>query len=99
MMATYGYKPLPKDDPFVTRSEIMVEALARAGLPTNYLVNIFPALRHVPEWFPFAGFKRECVKWRALRDQVVDEPLEWVQTQMVCSIQSRDYIEANVLKW
>ncbi|QRV77605.1 cytochrome P450 family protein [Ceratobasidium sp. AG-Ba] len=82
MMATYGYKPLPKDDPFVTRSEIMVEALARAGLPTNYLVNIFPVLRHVPKWFPFATFKRECEKWRALRDQVVDEPLEWVQTQL-----------------
>ncbi|QRW06549.1 cytochrome P450 family protein [Ceratobasidium sp. AG-Ba] len=82
MMATYGYKPLPKDDPFVTRSEIMVEALARAGLPTNYLVNIFPVLRHVPKWFPFATFKRECDKWRALRDQVVDEPLEWVQTQL-----------------
>ncbi|CAE6440072.1 unnamed protein product [Rhizoctonia solani] len=111
MLATYGYKPLPKDDPFVTRSETMVEALARAGLPTNYLVNIFPVLRYVPSWFPFAGFKRECVKWRALRDQVVDEPLKWVKEQMskgtaIPSFSSlllqqygKDPIEYNTIKW
>ncbi|KDN48283.1 hypothetical protein RSAG8_02875, partial [Rhizoctonia solani AG-8 WAC10335] len=111
MLATYGYKPLPKDDPFVTRSETMVEALARAGLPTNYLVNIFPVLRHVPSWFPFAGFKRECVKWRALRDQVVDEPLKWVKEQIskgtaIPSFSSlllqqygEDPVEYNTIKW
>ncbi|KAJ1303433.1 hypothetical protein OPQ81_011624 [Rhizoctonia solani] len=111
MLATYGYKPLSQEDPFVARSEIMVEALARAGLPTNYLVNIFPVLRHIPSWFPFAGFKRECVKWRALRDQVVDEPLRWVKEQMskgavIPSFSSlllqqcgKNPVEYNTIKW
>ncbi|KAG8686686.1 hypothetical protein FRC09_013975 [Ceratobasidium sp. 395] len=111
MMATYGYKPLPKDDPFVTRSEVMVEALARAGLPTNYLVNIFPVLRYIPKWFPFAGWKRECDKWRELRDQVVDEPLEWVQAQLDKGVAlpsfsslllqqyGKDPVEYDTIKW
>ncbi|KAB5589224.1 O-methylsterigmatocystin oxidoreductase [Ceratobasidium theobromae] len=111
MLATYGYKPLPKDDPFVTRSEVMVEALARAGLPTNYLVNVFPILRHVPSWFPLTGFKRECVKWRVLRDQVVDEPMEWVEAQvsegtaipsfvsMLLQQYGKNPVEYETIKW
>ncbi|THG92813.1 hypothetical protein EW026_g8223, partial [Hermanssonia centrifuga] len=33
--------------------------LSKAAVPSNYLVNIFPALIYVPRWFPGAGWKRK----------------------------------------
>ena len=40
-------------------------------------------VRHLPTWFPGAGFKRKAVQWRAKMEEFVDKPYEMVQERMV----------------
>lgn len=41
-------------------------------------------MRFVPAWFPFATFKREAARHRALFSKVDTAPHEWAKKQMVC---------------
>jgi hypothetical protein len=40
-------------------------------------------VRHVPAWMPGAGFQRLAAAGRAMRDDMVNTPLELVQSRMV----------------
>ena len=41
------------------------------------LIIIFDNLvRHIPAWFPGAGFKRKALKWRESVKEMVDEPFD-----------------------
>ncbi len=41
-------------------------------------------VRYLPLWFPGAGFKRKAAEWRALMQEFVDIPFEFVKQSMVC---------------
>ncbi|CAE7123524.1 unnamed protein product, partial [Rhizoctonia solani] len=69
----YGYKVESSNDPLVSRTQKLTSYLAYSLLPSNYLVNIIPALRHVPDWFPGTGWKREASKWRKEKENLIDE--------------------------
>lgn len=53
----YGYDVAPKDDHYVKLVESTRPAFG-LGLSPKWLVNSFPALRHIPSWLPGAGFKQ-----------------------------------------
>ncbi|KAJ7200308.1 cytochrome P450 [Mycena pura] len=59
MSAAYGITVLPENDPYVKLAE---EA------------DSVPALMHIPEWFPGAGFKRKAKEWRKLSQALIDSP-------------------------
>ncbi|CAE7168317.1 unnamed protein product [Rhizoctonia solani] len=69
----YGYEVESSNDPLAKRTQKLISYLACALLSSNYLVNVVPALRHVPDWFPGAGWKREASKWRKEKESLVDE--------------------------
>ncbi|KAF9552395.1 cytochrome P450, partial [Agrocybe pediades] len=48
----YGLPVQQRDDPYVDLAERSTNSLNRAVLPGNFLINIIPALRYVPEFFP-----------------------------------------------
>jgi len=54
----YGIPIKGKDDPYVDLAEKAIEYLNAGVLPGNFLVNIVPVLKYVPELFPGAGFQR-----------------------------------------
>ncbi|KAF8999431.1 cytochrome P450 [Cyathus striatus] len=59
----YGIKIKPFNDPYVSFSRETLGKAAEAGVPGRYLVDIVPLLKHVPEWMPGAGFKRQAKIW------------------------------------
>jgi len=61
--ALYGFGVKPIDDPYVIAVEKGMEDLTKGLLPGAFLVDAFPILKHVPEWFPGAGFKRNAREW------------------------------------
>ncbi|CAE7210616.1 unnamed protein product, partial [Rhizoctonia solani] len=69
----YGYEVASSNDPLAERTQKVVAYLAYAAITSNYLVNLIPALRHVPDWFPGTGWKREASKWRKEKDNLIDE--------------------------
>ncbi|QRW22645.1 cytochrome P450 family protein [Rhizoctonia solani] len=53
---------------------------------TNFYVNIFPILAHVPDWAPGAGWKRTIRRWRDQKARASLAPLEWTKAQIEAGV-------------
>ncbi|KAJ7639928.1 cytochrome P450 [Mycena rosella] len=82
MPVAYGIDVLPADDPYVTLAHKAVHTFSIATVPGLYLVNTFPILKHIPAWFPFAGFKRQAEEWRKLSRAMLEVPFAETKRQM-----------------
>ncbi|KAG8722199.1 hypothetical protein FRC09_006639 [Ceratobasidium sp. 395] len=51
-------------------------------LHSHFLVNTFPALVRVPDWFPWTDWKRIAKEWKANKDNAVDTPYYWAKSQL-----------------
>jgi hypothetical protein len=40
-------------------------------------------VKHIPTWFPGAGFKRDAIVWKAKMLEMVNNPYERVKEEMV----------------
>jgi hypothetical protein len=80
---TYGLKPSEKDDHFVRLAAAGAAESSRVALKGFFMVDIFPILKHLPKWFPGAGFLLEAEKSKALSTRFVDEPFAAAQKMMV----------------
>ncbi|QRV85553.1 cytochrome P450 family protein [Ceratobasidium sp. AG-Ba] len=78
----YGYSIRTSDDSFAMSLKELAENATRACLPSNFLVNVFPMLVHVPGWMPGAGWKRAAQKWREQQESTTNAAYEWTRAQM-----------------
>ncbi|KAJ7211176.1 cytochrome P450 [Mycena pura] len=83
MDIAYGIKVLPSDDPYIQMVEQAVHNLSNASIPGAFLVDIFPALKYVPSWFPGAGFKRKAKEWRKGVREVLEKPFQETKRNIV----------------
>ncbi|GLB39728.1 putative cytochrome p450 [Lyophyllum shimeji] len=79
---SYGYEVKEVGDPLVELVDQAMEQFSSSTAPGAYLVDVLPILRHVPSWFPGAGFKRTAKSWAVTMNQMVDEPHQFVKHQM-----------------
>ncbi|PPQ96482.1 hypothetical protein CVT26_010476 [Gymnopilus dilepis] len=79
---SHGYEVQEKDDPFVTLADLATEQFSLSTTPGGFLVNLIPALRHVPSWFPGAGFKRTAKEWARTLAVMAEGPHQFVKQQM-----------------
>lgn len=59
----------------------------QATQPGRFLVDVFPWLRFVPEWFPGAGWKKTTREWRQVCDRSLDTGYMWALEQIVRMIE------------
>ncbi|KAJ5428015.1 Cytochrome P450 E-class group I [Penicillium cf. griseofulvum] len=79
----YGYTIEPhKRDPLVEISNLALDHFSKAATPGTWLVDIIPALKHIPSWFPGAGFKRTAQAWKKILMTVAEKPYAFVNRQM-----------------
>ncbi|KAJ7261643.1 cytochrome P450 [Mycena rebaudengoi] len=90
MSMAYGIDVLPSDDPYVVLANKGVHSLVVA-LVNRYLVDMFPASKYVPKWFPGAEFQRKAEEWRKLAWAMVDVPYAETKRQMECGIAPRSF--------
>ncbi|KAF5327252.1 hypothetical protein D9619_004581 [Psilocybe cf. subviscida] len=79
---TYGIKISGFDDPYVVNAEESVKGITAASLPGSFLVDLIPALKYVPSWFPGAGFKNKAAYWADVNRKVAELPFNHVAQQM-----------------
>ncbi|KAJ7134309.1 cytochrome P450 [Mycena epipterygia] len=79
----YGHIVTGSSDYFVDLAEELAKMTGEAIQPGRWLVDSFPFLRHVPSWFPGAGFKRWAAKQRKRSDEIIFSPLKMVQQQIL----------------
>ncbi|PPQ67719.1 hypothetical protein CVT25_009325 [Psilocybe cyanescens] len=63
---------------FASLAENSVRELSSSIRPGGYAVSYIPILRHLPAWFPGAGFQRHAAEVRKLTTQMKDIPLDYV---------------------
>ncbi|KAG9084682.1 hypothetical protein FRC06_003943, partial [Ceratobasidium sp. 370] len=80
--SVYGYDLQSSDDPFVFDIKKATDNGTKAAMFSNFLVNLFPTLAHVPEWFPGASWKQTARKWREQKDHAVDTAYNWTKAQI-----------------
>lgn len=73
LSVAYGIKIQRENDPYVQLAEAAGETIQSAS-PGRFLVDIFPILRYVPQWFPGAGFKRLAAEWRKIQEDFHEVP-------------------------
>ncbi|KAJ7112408.1 cytochrome P450 [Mycena crocata] len=78
----YGHIVAGGRDRFVDLAEELSKMTGEAIQPGRWLVDSFPFLRHVPSWFPGAGFKRWASQKRKRSDEIIFGPLNFVQEQL-----------------
>ncbi|KAF5354109.1 hypothetical protein D9756_007313 [Leucocoprinus leucothites] len=82
MRIVYGVDVKDIHDPYIKNVEKAMHGLSDAGTPGNYLVNLLPAMRHIPSWFPGAGWKRMAKSFQAINREVAFTPFERVKERM-----------------
>ncbi|KAG6908817.1 hypothetical protein DXG01_003170 [Tephrocybe rancida] len=76
MAVAYGIDVQPIDDPYVAIAARGVFPLLAAAVPGAFLVDSIPILKYVPDWMPFADFKRKAKEWRRHALDMVNMPFE-----------------------
>ncbi|KAF9045406.1 cytochrome P450 [Panaeolus papilionaceus] len=79
---SHGYHIAEENDPFVRLADEATEQFSLSTAPGGFLVNIIPALRHVPEWFPGAGFHQTAKAWKKTLHEMADGPHRFVKQQL-----------------
>ncbi|KAJ7833295.1 cytochrome P450 [Mycena leptocephala] len=82
MAVAYGIDVLPSNDPYVTLAHKAVQTFSIGAVPGVYLVDTFPILKHIPRWFPGAGFKRQAEEWSKLSRGMLELPFAETKRQM-----------------
>lgn len=66
------------------------------SLPGAWLVDAMPILRHVPEWFPGANFKKLAREWKQCLNNAIEMPYIFTKQQMADGIAPPSFL-SNLL--
>jgi cytochrome P450 len=79
MSAVYGYETKP-NDPLVALVKGTMEMILKAETPEKAaIIDAYPILTRLPEWFPGVSFQRHAKLCRKLIVDVVEKPYQYVQ--------------------
>lgn len=72
----YGIPIQPQDDPYLAFAEYTIQVLSEIFTPGATYVDVIPALKYLPSWFPGAGFKRWAAERRYIADKFRSSPYD-----------------------
>ncbi|KAK0200101.1 cytochrome P450 [Desarmillaria ectypa] len=94
---TYGYDVKSDNDEMVALVNCAMEELSVASTPGQFLVDIIPMLRHIPEWLPGAGFKSKAKQWAQDLRNMINVPFEMVK-QNIANGEAQESFVSNLLQ-
>lgn len=60
-----------EDESVIKNMENHIEVLGQAATPGRYLVELIPAMKHLPTWL--AGWKRKGLEWHNKETQMLEQ--------------------------
>ncbi|KAI9451431.1 cytochrome P450 [Lactarius psammicola] len=96
MSLTYGYDVKESGDHYVAIAEELLTLASESILPGALLVNDFPALKHVPDWFPGTGFKRRARHGMRLSHEMVNAPFSMVKEDLLKGTSRHSLVHDNL---
>ncbi|CAG8120032.1 unnamed protein product [Penicillium salamii] len=95
---TYGYNIEPHhDDPLVNLADLALQQFSASVVPGAWLVDMVPALKHLPEWAPGAAFKKTARFYAHTLTRLVEEPFAFTKSQMLQE-EHQNSFTANLLR-
>ncbi|EIM84826.1 cytochrome P450 [Stereum hirsutum FP-91666 SS1] len=82
LSSAYGLDIRDADNHFVRLSQDALMSIIPGVHLGGYVVDIFPMLKHLPAWFPGAGFQRIASKSREMVYEARHAPFKFAQEQM-----------------
>ncbi|KXT15288.1 hypothetical protein AC579_4855 [Pseudocercospora musae] len=83
LKVAYGYSIIPRGpDPMVAQVNEVMEQFSLATAAGAWLVDVVPALKYLPDWFPGTQFKKTARKWKACLVEMAERPVRFVKHQM-----------------
>ncbi|KAF9235423.1 cytochrome P450 [Melanogaster broomeanus] len=79
---SHGYVTQEGNDPLVELAHIANSQLSTATFPGAYYVDLFPLMKYIPSWLPFAGFRRKAKQYAAVLHDMVEIPHSYVKAQL-----------------
>ncbi|TFK21782.1 cytochrome P450 [Coprinopsis marcescibilis] len=71
----YGIEADRENDPNIILAEKALGIAFDASLPgKRYLVDLIPAMKYIPEWFPGANFQKDAKEGRRLMNEFLNTP-------------------------
>ena len=86
MKISYGIDVQESDDPHISLNEESLNGINEASIPGAFWVDFFPILKHVPSWFPGAGFQKKAAFYSQVNASMVQRPFDCVMDQLVRGI-------------
>ncbi|OCH88152.1 cytochrome P450 [Obba rivulosa] len=90
LLVVYGHRVTANDDEMLVLAKDCLELLCNevmAAPPKGiWAVDVFPFLKNIPDWIPFASFKRKAAKWRIQISDFYNRPFAEVKRKMAESI-------------
>ncbi|OAA38298.1 Cytochrome P450 [Metarhizium rileyi] len=94
---TYGYTiSETKKDPLVALIDCSSHQLGQAGVPGAWTVDIIPALKYLPSWFPGAGFQKTAKQFRKVAEQMANVPYRFVQQHMASGTHKESFVSGLI---
>ncbi|KAH7320333.1 cytochrome P450 [Rhizoctonia solani] len=89
LASVYGYEVTSQNDGLVDTVVAAVKGFNQADVIgfLGFLVNTFPWLEYVPEWFPGATWKAKANAWRHQKEEMLHIPYEWTKSKMSAGIE------------
>ncbi len=83
MDVSYGITVKEVDDPYIALAEENLKGLSESTMLGNHIVDLIPPLKHLPSWFPGAGWKKEAEHYAKLSLELSNKPFDYVKEQVV----------------
>ncbi|KAG7086187.1 hypothetical protein E1B28_002148 [Marasmius oreades] len=93
---TYGLETKDRTDPYMQNAEKALDVLLHAMNPGTFLVDSLPWLKHIPEWFPGAGFKRKAREWEKLYHKMADEAFDATKRDMANGTAQPSFVSSSL---
>ncbi|GAB1517009.1 hypothetical protein RhiTH_000052 [Rhizoctonia solani] len=99
LAAVYGYEVTSAHDPFLHLAETTMEHWGEAAIPGNFLVNVMPWIRYIPEWVPGSGWKKIVKVWKEETKEVVNFPFNYTKQQIAQGIAPHSVLKGIFAKF
>ncbi|QRV84989.1 cytochrome P450 family protein [Ceratobasidium sp. AG-Ba] len=102
LQSIYGYNLQSLDDPFMTKPQEAIDRLVQTVTPSAFMVNTFPALVNLPDWFPGTQWKRTLRQWGKEKDVTKKTMVDWTKDQIAAGVSEPSIVGsflAEMDKW
>ncbi|KAJ7160982.1 cytochrome P450 [Mycena filopes] len=112
LLLAYGYNPAGSDDRLMKLINEVMCQWSEMTTSNAFAVDVFPILRFVPAWFPFAGWQRKVPPYKKRLQDMLNWPYDWVTEQMDMGVAPTSFLadhlnekpngsseEKELLKW